>query len=442
MSIASIVRGNEFPEFKDYLKTYSPIKKHFTSSTGYPPFSKDIPIRVPATNITSHESGHIGELADFLFCLEIARYVDVNKELIFDSLTWRPRELFDGCIRVNRMEENNKKHYELFDSALSNCLKYVLGEEVDLRELVFCANTLNKAEHYLHYTAYHSRAEYLDYFLMPCPANIVDDVVNLVAVFKESFIDSGIVKKDSVVVCHPWFEPWSSKVGGGIADLYLDGILYDFKSTKKTGFSWEDVGQLYGYYILNRLCLKYSKDEVLASPIPITNINAIAVYYSRLGDIETCNLLESNAILPDSELEYIVSIIHEHNEERYNSMNEQRLEDIAKKVILRAMYSRSTRKDPVLYTPETVGYSVGDTIYSYSYGKGTVIRFKKEKNTWKTVLGFECGEIMECDINSTILLNWDSGTMLEWRQIFDSLHQNSLSDQTAIAALIKKYKEL
>ena len=424
MSIASIVRGNEFPEFKDYLKTYSPAKKHFTSSTGHPPFSKDIPVKVPAANITSHESGHIGELADFLFCLEIARYVDINKELIFDSLIWRARELFDGCIRSDFSGENNKKHRDLFDRALSNCRKYVLGQEIDLRELVLCSNTINKAEHYLHYTAYHSRAEYLDYFLMPCPTNIADDVIKLVAVFNESFISSGVVKKDSIVVCHPWFEPWSSEVGGGIADLYLDGVLYDFKSTKKTGYSWEDVGQLYGYYILHRLCQKYSKDDVLASPIPITNINTIALYYSRLGDIETCNLLESNAILPDSELEYIVSIIHDHNEERYYEKVELRLEEIAKELILQQMHSKSINKTNVLYTPETIGYAVGDTIYSYLYGKGTVLRFKKENHIWKSVLGFETGKIVECDINSTCLLNWDSGKMLEWRQYYDRLHQD------------------
>lgn len=321
MSVASIIKGNEFAEFKDYLKTHSPVKKHFTSSTGYPPFSKDIPIRAPAANITAHESGHIGELADFLFCLEIARYVDINKELIFDSLTWRPRELFDGCIRADRLGENNKKHRDLFDSAIRCCREYVLGENIDLRKLVIYSNTINKAEHYLHYTEYHSRADYLNYFLMPCPTNIADDVIKLVEVFNESFIAGGLVKKDSIVVCHPWFEPWSSEVGGGIADLYLDGILYDFKSTKKTGYSWEDVGQLYGYYILNRLCLKYSKTDVLASPIPITNINAIALYYSRLGDIETCNLLENNAILPDSEIEYISTMVHNHNEERYRAMN-------------------------------------------------------------------------------------------------------------------------
>lgn len=35
MSIVSIIKGNECNEFKDYLKTYAPIKKHFTSITEF-----------------------------------------------------------------------------------------------------------------------------------------------------------------------------------------------------------------------------------------------------------------------------------------------------------------------------------------------------------------------------------------------------------------------
>lgn len=442
MSIASIIRGNEFDELKDYIKTYAPKKKHFKSSTEHPAFSKEIPIKVPAENLTSHESGHVGELTDFLFCLEIARYVDVNKNFIFGSLIWRPRQLFDGCIRRDEMGENNQKHREMFDSALSNCSKYVMGEDVELRELVYFSNIINKAEHYLHYTKFKSREEFLEDFLVPCPDKIVDDVVKLVAIFREKFIFSGIVNKDSVVVCHPWFEPWSSEVSGGVADLYLDGVLYDFKSTKKTGYSWEDVGQLYGYYLLHRLCLKYSKDVVLASPIPITNIDAIALYYSRLGDIEICNLLESNRILPDSEVEYIADIIHEHNEDRYQDIIEHRLEDIAKDLILREMRTSKMKKENILHTPETIGYGVGDTIYSYSHGKGIILSFKKDNDTWKTVIGFESGQILEGDINSMYLLNWNSGELLEWRKSFDCLHQINRRNGAAVAELIKKNREL
>lgn len=436
MSVATIVKGNEFPEFKEYLKTYSPPKKKFTSSTGYPPFSKDIPVKVPSINITSHESGNIGELADFLFCLEIARYVEINKELIFDSLTWRARQLFDGCIRINRSDENNKKHCDLFDRAIEACHKYALGGSVDLTELVSQSNILNKAEHYLHYTKFKSREEFSDYFLLPCPTHIVDDVVKLVSVFRESFISSGIIKKDSIVVCHPWFG--TPELGESIADLYLDGVLYDFKSTKKTGYSWEDVGQVYGYYILYRL----HPNDYLELPIPITHVKSIALYYSRLGDIEMCDLSESNAVLPESEIEYIANLIHEHSDERYHEMNERRLEDIAEKIILKEMHLRKTNKVNISHTPKTVGYNVGDVIYAYSHGKGTVLRFERTNDTWKVVIGFESGRIMEGDINLAYLLNWNSGEILEWRRIFDRLHQTNWSDSDAVSELADKYREL
>lgn len=49
---------------------------------------------------------------------------------------------------------------------------------------------------------------------------------------------------------------------------------------------------------------------------------------------------------------------------------------------------------------------------------------------------------MEGDINLAYLLNWNSGEILEWRRIFDRLHQTNWSDSDAVSELADKYREL
>ena len=106
------------------------------------------------------------------------------------------------------------------------------------------------------------------------------------------------------------------------------------------------------------------------------------------------------------------------------------------------MHLRKTNKVNVSHTPKTVGYNVGDVIYAYSHGMGTVLRFERTNDTWKVVIGFESGRIMEGDINLAYLLNWNSGEILEWRRIFDRLHQTNWSDSDAVSELADKYREL
>ena len=301
MSVASFIRGNDFNEFKYFIKAHIPNRKYFISSTGYPAFSKSIPVLVPCGGISSYESGQIGEISDFLFCLEIARYIDSNKEDVFDSLTWRAIQLYNGCIkRQLEAETQSQESIGMFYNAVSCCRNYIHGVNCDIKDLINYANIIIRAEHYFHYTEHYTFKEYLTKLFMPCPNHLIADISQLVNVFIDCFITSGLVRKNSSVICHPWFEPWSSELGGGIADLYLDGVLYDFKSTKKTGYSWEDVGQIYAYYILSQLCAKHPTESSFWANYPV---HAISLYYARLGDVETCCLSNSNTMLTESNLD-------------------------------------------------------------------------------------------------------------------------------------------
>ena len=62
---------------------------------------------------------------------------------------------------------------------------------------------------------------------------ICSELKNLVTVFYNTMIKSGIVKENSKVIYNPIFGQASRSCGGADADIYIDGTLYDFKCTKK-----------------------------------------------------------------------------------------------------------------------------------------------------------------------------------------------------------------
>jgi hypothetical protein len=105
--------------------------------------------------------------------------------------------------------------------------------------------------------------------LRPIPRTVVEDLSNLLAlVHPEDF------KAKRTCVLNPTFGLASELVGGADADLFLDGTLIDFKTTKHLEMGRDIFNQLLGYYCLSCLggvegCRR--------------KVTAIAVYYARYG---------------------------------------------------------------------------------------------------------------------------------------------------------------
>ncbi|MEH7455630.1 hypothetical protein V7178_24570, partial [Gottfriedia acidiceleris] len=83
---------------------------------------------------------------------------------------------------------------------------------------------------------------------------------------------------------NPEFGIGSLLVDGADGDLFIDGTLYDFKTTKKSSLDKKDNLQLIGYYLLNELSIEtFSVAPPEYTPI---DINRIAFYKARYGEIE------------------------------------------------------------------------------------------------------------------------------------------------------------
>jgi hypothetical protein len=105
--------------------------------------------------------------------------------------------------------------------------------------------------------------------LMPIKEAVVEDLCNLLAL-----LEPANFKAKRTCVLNPTFGPASELVGGADADLFLDGTLIDFKTTKHLELKRDIFNQLLGYYCLS--CI--GRIEGCRG-----KVTAIAVYYARYG---------------------------------------------------------------------------------------------------------------------------------------------------------------
>ena len=101
----------------------------------------------------------------------------------------------------------------------------------------------------------------------------IDDLFGLMKAIKvEDFI-----AKDHLLL-NPTFGEASSLVGGADADIIMDGVLIDIKTTKYLDFKRDYFDQLIGYYILTRIG---GVDSIDRNP----EIKELGVYFSRHGKL-------------------------------------------------------------------------------------------------------------------------------------------------------------
>ena len=107
----------------------------------------------------------------------------------------------------------------------------------------------------------------------------VQDLRNLI-----SIVNPEIFKAKKTCFLNPTFGEGSQLVGGADADLIVDDILVDVKTTKFLSFTQEQYNQLIGYYILSKIG-KVNESE----DIPISKFG---IYFSRHGILHTISAKE------------------------------------------------------------------------------------------------------------------------------------------------------
>lgn len=272
MSLVGILNGRSSisNEFKEIIKEITPIKKEFKTISGKEAFGKEYTYKA-GNKLSKVSYASVSGIAfDY-----IARFVIssiLNNDDAMDGLV-SERGLSRLLWSYRTTEEDRGKLENKYESGLKVIKEYI-DKKVEMNKEIIEA------------TCYLARLEQIFRCGM-LPENIketlidkekeeiIEDVYNLFKTFNEDFIGNGLVKKDSKVIFNPHFSRCSFLVGGADADIIVDGTLYDFKTSKKRGYSGKDAQQLVSYYLFN-----YINEEDLGK------IKRIALYKARFGEIE------------------------------------------------------------------------------------------------------------------------------------------------------------
>lgn len=272
----------ENTELKKILKPIIPSKYEFTTNLGrdIEAFSKKYPLLAP-NELTDKGNGRLVGIAfDYMARFIIAKNIEHNKKFVLEEMVC---EKAFGILADN-LNEKELKYYQMrYKEAVMMVEDYIMSRTncyYDILNYAFLFAKLEQIQRVQLMVDVKSVFEQ-DYM------ELEKDLKTNCEVFEQAFIESGIVKKDSIVVFNPHFGIWSIKCFGADADIFIDGVLYDFKCTPVYGYRSKDVAQICGYYLLHRLSqISDNKEYEELAPIKDMDFNAIALYKSRFGVIE------------------------------------------------------------------------------------------------------------------------------------------------------------
>lgn len=293
MSLTSMLKSSDLraKDFKEHMKTHSPSKDKFTTSTGETPFSTNYPLLVP-NELSGTEPALTGIAFDYLARFTIARVTKNNKAAVLDDLV---------CSYIFMTHPNEPGIDELFctyENYKDQINDYINGKGPLSNSIIEGCWLFANIElvHRSHYPLH------VKDLLRSPSEHIVCCIQSLHQLFIERFITSGLVKEDSIVYYNPNFGSLGREAfGGADADIVIDGTLVDFKTGKKTGYVWQDVAQLYGYYMLY---LVSKKEGLKFSLTGCNEIHSLSIYRARFGLFETVKIVDLDKTDIEASIKY------------------------------------------------------------------------------------------------------------------------------------------
>lgn len=290
MSLTSMLRGTseEDKQFQAILRNVLEPKPTFITASGKKAFSNEYEMLIPYTLTNPYFATLCGTGFDYL-----ARFI-VGKNMDDVAEKFLITQFLIAEIGLSRMVDmTDKRTYSLLKS------KYAQGIELCDQ---FISNKKIYIDDMYNYLGYFAALETIARSGIPpmdikkslvedTNMEIISDLKNLGVLFEERFITSGLIKKDSTIVFNPKFGRGSLSVGGADADIFIDGNLYDFKVTKKSGYSWSECAQILGYYILNTIDIRCNGTGMGSDKYGEAHvIDKISFYRARTGEIESLDI--------------------------------------------------------------------------------------------------------------------------------------------------------
>ncbi|WP_053361368.1 hypothetical protein [Bacillus sp. FJAT-27251] len=284
MSLKSKLAGKtkEDKAFREIVLSVEPNKGDYYTLSGKNPFSDEYILRVPNELKNIHDSSLIGTAFDYLARFRIAKYK--KYEYVTSNLV-----AYHGIYKLRNLPHIQEYYHGKY-KPWEKKIKEVVMSRKRLTELYEIAVHLAKLEQIARAGVKPADVD-LDYlFNEPAPADIMNELEMMMVVFEENFMIPKIIKKSSFVSFNPNFGIGSLLVEGADADIYINGTLYDFKTTKSKALQKNDNLQMIGYFLLDELS-NYSGSEEYDFG-NYNSIDRIAFYKARYGEVEYYDVRE------------------------------------------------------------------------------------------------------------------------------------------------------
>ncbi|WP_214828522.1 hypothetical protein [Exiguobacterium sp. s26] len=278
MSLSSKLLGKtqQDKNFMNVLLSVAPNKNDYYTQSGKKAFSNDYILKVPNNLSVMQNSTLLGTAFDYLARFRIAKLI--KSEYVTSGLM-----SYQGMYKLKDLPNINEYHFNKYLPWVEKIEKVVMGR-AQLAELYEIAVRLAMLEQIARARINPSTVD-LDYlFNDPVPGDVVRELEMMMYLFEENFMIPEVIKKNSSVSFNPHFGASSLLVEGADADVYINGTLYDFKTTKDNSLKKKDNLQLIAYYLLDELSYYAGSEEFDFGDYH--SIERVAFYKARYGEIE------------------------------------------------------------------------------------------------------------------------------------------------------------
>lgn len=280
MSLTTMLKGKKEIdlELQMILKEIIPNKKQFCTVSGTEAFSSKYRIAAPYNLKIPYHSSVVGTAFDYMARFMISQKVTTNKDHVTVGLTAE-----NGLERIKCYCDKKLSSLleEKFNQGVILINQFILNKEMKVDDLLPYAAFMARLEHI--YRAGMPPREMKDGMLDDEENHIIADLKQLCEVFRERFMIPQVMTSESNVVFNPHFGIASKSCGGADADIYIDGTLYDFKTSKATGYKWQEIAQIFGYYFLNCIAADLKDNR---AKLHGYEIKRLAFYKARYGEVE------------------------------------------------------------------------------------------------------------------------------------------------------------
>lgn len=260
------------------------------------------------------QSSLCGTAFDYLARFLIARVAKNNKNTVLENL------VTERLLNISQSTGITEQEYKQMLISLN---QYINGKNLNEDILIDICIILAKME--LTFRSGNSILETSNFRFHDHKNSIIKtELKQMLDSFKRTFLP--IINESSQIVYNPHFGIGSRIIGGADADIFIDGILYDFKTSIKNGYNSKDVTQIIGYFILDAIAKRCNDQRNQLCRHSIKKVALYKVRYEEFAFFDIENLsIESidNTINSICHTYLMYNISHLLLDERFENIKEK-----------------------------------------------------------------------------------------------------------------------